>query len=60
MNAFWNHLQRMARAQLFNGGYLAGPAIRPEPEPSTRHTKPRERSADSAERLPHMQVCACR
>jgi hypothetical protein len=58
MNAFWEHLQRMARAQLFNGGYLAGPAIRPEPQ--TRQATARERNVDGAKRVPHMQVATCR
>ena len=60
MNAFWDHLQRMARAQLFNGGYLAGPAIRPEAEPQGEREKPRARNAKRNDSLPHVQVATCR
>lgn len=59
MNAFWAHLQRMAQAQLFNGGYLAGPAIRPQPDARTAPAQA-DRRADTGRRTSPMQVATCR
>lgn len=60
MNAFWKHLQNMARAQLFNGGYLAGPAIRAEAEAVERRMEPRARPAWRGAALPRARVADCR
>jgi hypothetical protein len=60
MSVFWKYLQQMARDQLFNGGYLAGPAISPEPRAEASQPAPRERTLDGGKRLPNMQVATCR
>jgi hypothetical protein len=60
MSVFWEHLQRMARAQLFNGGYLAGPAISAERNQQAAQPAPSKRTSDGGKRLPHLQVATCR
>jgi hypothetical protein len=60
MNAFWDHLQRMAQAQLFNGGYRAGPAIRPQASARTAPAKTERHAGTGERRVARLQTAACR
>ena len=60
MNVLWQHLQKMAKAQLFNGGYLAGPAIRFAAEPQKEATGTHDRTARRNRGRPRLQPAPCR